>query len=157
VDTVRATGGNNQYRTLIVTTHSASIDETAVKALKVPNDDRVIVSIHYYSPYDFAGNESSVSTWGTDEDKSNLDEGFKLLNDTFVSKGIPVIIGEFGAVDKGNDSTRATYYEYYTKSAKKYGITCFIWDNGGDYNLFDRTNLTWYNNDLVSALMKGVE
>lgn len=156
VDTVRKSGGNNQYRTLIVTTHSASLDETSIKDLKVPNDDRVIVSVHYYSPYDFAGNESDVNTWGTDEDKSNLDKGFKLLDDYFISKGIPVIIGEFGAVDKDNDSTRATYYEYYVKSAKKHGITCFIWDNDGDFNLLDRDSLTWYNNNVVSALMKGV-
>lgn len=156
VDTVRSSGGNNQYRTLIVTTHAASLDETSVKALKVPNDDRVIVSVHYYSPYDFAGNESDVNTWGTDEDKSNLDKGFELLNDTFISKGIPVIIGEFGAVDKDNDSTRANYYEYYVQSAKQYGITCFIWDNDEDFNLLDRNSLTWYNNSLVSALMNGV-
>ena len=156
VDTVRKSGGNNTYRTLIVTTHAASLDETSVKALKVPNDDRVIVSVHYYSPYDFAGNESDVNTWGSDEDKANLDKGFKLLNDTFISKGIPVIIGEFGAVDKDNDSTRATYYQYYVQSAKKYGIPCFIWDNDDDFNLLDRTSLTWYNNSLVNALMDGV-
>lgn len=157
VDTVRNSGGNNEYRTLIVTTHAASLDETSVKALKVPDDDRVIVSVHYYSPYDFAGNESDVDTWGSDEDKANLDEGFELLNDTFISKGIPVIIGEFGAVDKDNDSDRAYYYTYYTQSAKKYGITCFIWDNDADFNLLDRDSLTWYNNSLVSALMDGVD
>lgn len=156
VDTVRASGGNNQYRTLIVTTHAASTDETAVKSLVVPKDDRVIVSVHWYFPYDFAGNESDVNTWGTDEDKSNLDNGFKLLNDTFISKGIPVIIGEFGAVRKDNDPTRALYYEYYVQTAKKYGITCFVWDNNDDFGLFDRGDLTWYSNSVVNSLMDGV-
>jgi aryl-phospho-beta-D-glucosidase BglC (GH1 family) len=157
VDTVRKSGGNNQYRTLIVTTHSASIDETSVKSLVVPNDDRVIVSIHYYSPYDFAGNESDVNTWGTDEDKANLDEGFKLLNETFISKGIPVIIGEFGAVDKDNDDVRANYFNYYIQSAKNYGITCFVWDNNGDFGLLNRASNLWQNDNLITSMMNGLE
>lgn len=156
VDTVRKSGGNNKYRTLIVTTHSASIDETSVKSLVVPNDDRVIVSVHYYSPYDFAGNESDVNIWGTDEDKSNLDKGFQLLNDTFISKGIPVIIGEFGAVDKNNDDTRALYFNYYIQSAKKYGITCFVWDNNDDFGLLNRASNQWENDNIITSMMGGL-
>lgn len=156
VDTVRKSGGNNKYRTLIVTTHSASIDETSVKDLIVPNDDRVIVSIHYYSPYDFAGNESDVNTWGTDEDKANLDKGFKLLSDTFISKGIPVIIGEFGTVDKNNDDVRANYFNYYIQSAKSYGITCFVWDNNDDFGLLNRNSNIWENDNLITSMMNGL-
>lgn len=156
VDTVRKSGGNNKYRTLIVTTHSASIDETSISSLIVPNDDRVIVSIHYYFPYDFVGNESDVNTWGTDEDKANLDKGFKLLSDTFVSKGIPVIIGEFGTVDKDNDDARANYFNYYIQSAKSYGITCFVWDNNGDFGLLDRTSNLWNDDNLITSLMGGL-
>lgn len=166
VETVRSTGGLNADRTLIVTSHAQSITETAVSAVKVPDDDHVIVSIHSYAPWDFCGTESGTSTWsGSDAEKAELDKNFKYLADTFVSKGIPVIIGEFGSVNKNeNTADRAAHYEYYIKSAKAQGIKCFVWDNGafnadGDngFGLLDRKNCTWKYPSIVNAIMRGAE
>lgn len=159
VDTVRSSGGNNSSRILIITSHAASIDADAVSGIKVPDDDRIVVSIHYYSPWDFAGDSSGTSQWGSDSDKAELDKGFDLLKSTFIDKGIPVIIGEFGALNKGNDSVRASYMEYYVKSAKSRGITCFIWDNGvkDDFGLLDRSNCSWYFKDVVDAAVKAAQ
>lgn len=157
VDTVRESGGNNATRHLIVTTHAASIDDTAVKALKVPDDDRIIVSIHYYSPWDFAGDESKVAEWGTDADKKALDSGFDLLYNTFVKNGTPVIIGEFGAVNKNNTTVRADYMEYYIKSAKQRNITCFVWDDGGKFKQLNRIASDWYYPEIINGIMNGVQ
>lgn len=165
VKTVRSTGGLNADRTLVVTSHAQSITETAVSAVKIPDDDHIIVSIHSYAPWDFCGPDDARSTWGSDADKAELDKNFKYLADTFVSKGVPVIIGEFGAVNKGeNTSDRAAWYEYYVKSAKAQGIKCFIWDNGavnadGDngFGLLNRKNSTWYYPSIVNAVMRGAE
>lgn len=166
VETVRSTGGLNADRTLIVTSHAQSITETAVSAVKVPDDDHIIVSIHSYAPWDFCGTESGTSTWsGSDAEKAELDKNFKYLADTFVSKGIPVIIGEFGSVNKNeNTADRAAHYEYYIKSAKAQGIKCFVWDNGafnadGDngFGLLDRKNCTWKYPSIVNAIMRGAE
>lgn len=165
VDTVRATGGLNADRTLIVTSHAQSITETAVSAVKVPDDDHIIVSIHSYAPWDFCGPEDGRSTWGSDADKAELDKNFQYLADTFISKGIPVIIDEFGAVNKyENTADRAAYFEYYIKSAKKQGIKCFVWDNGavnadGDngFGLLNRKDCTWYYPSIVNAIMRGAE
>lgn len=166
VETVRSTGGLNADRTLIVTSHAQSITETAVSAVKVPEDDHVIVSIHSYAPWDFCGTESDVSTWsGSDAEKSELDKNFQYLADTFISKGIPVIIDEFGSVNKNdNTSDRAAHFEYYIKSAKEHGIKCFVWDNGafnsdGDngFGLLDRENCTWKYPSIINAIMRGAE
>ncbi len=157
VDTVRESGGKNASRHLIVTTHAASIDETSVNALKVPDDDRIIVSIHYYSPWDFAGNESKVSEWGSDEDKKALDSGFDLLYNKFVKNGIPVIIGEFGAVNKNNTSVRAEYMKYYVESAHQRNITCFVWDDGSNFKLLNRNSDEWYYPEIINGIMDGIQ
>jgi len=160
VETVRNSGGNNATRTLIVTGHAAAMDETAIKAIKVPDDDHVIVSIHAYSPYNFALNDNGTSSF-TDADKAELDKNFDLIKSTFIDKGIPAIIGEFGSVNKNNDDDRVRHMEYYVSAAKQRGITCFIWDNGvkegeSAFGLLDRKNLTWYFKNVVDAAMRGV-
>ncbi len=157
VDTVRASGGENQERTLIVSSHAQSITETAVSAVKVPDDSHVIVSIHSYAPWDFCGEESSRSDWGSDADQAELDKNFQYLDDMFIRKGVPVIIDEFGAVNKNNNtSARAAWYRYYITSAKKHGIKCFAWDNGiasDGFGLLDRENCTWYYPEIVQAMI----
>lgn len=165
VETVRSTGGLNANRTLIVTSHAQSITEEAVSAVKVPDDDHIIVSIHSYAPWDFCGTDDARSTWGSDADKAELDKNFQYLADTFISKGIPVIIDEFGSVNKNeNVSDRAAHFEYYIRSAKNQGIKCFVWDNGafnadGDngFGLLNRKDCTWYYPSLVNAIMRGAE
>lgn len=155
VNTVRASGGNNAHRTLVVTSYAASIEDDAVNDVIVPDDDNIIVSIHFYAPWQFANGESNE--W----DKTTLDAGFSKLKSKFIDKGTPVIIGEFGAVANNNDSTRKEYYEYYISTAKANGIKCFCWDNGAEsgesaYGLFNRKALTW-NSEILSGIMNGAK
>lgn len=159
VDTVRASGGLNADRTLIVTSHAQSITEVAVSAVKVPDDDHIAVSIHSYAPWDFCGTDSDRSDWGSDADRQELDDNFQYLEDTFVSQGVPVVLDEFGAVDKDNTSIRADYYAYYVKSAKEHGITCFVWDNGtaSEFGLLNRKNLTWSAPSIINAMMDALQ
>lgn len=161
VETVRSTGGNNSQRILIVTTHAASVTPAAVNGLVIPDDDRIIVSVHNYSPWYFAGADETCNDrdWGTDQDKKELDSCFDMLKNKFTDRGVPVIIGEFGADNKNNDSDRAAWFEYYISSAKKRGIKCIVWDNGNpdEFGLLDRNNSTWYNSGLIQAIIKGAQ
>lgn len=161
VETVRKSGGNNSSRTLIITGHAAAMDETAIKAIKIPNDDHIAVSIHAYSPWSFAGDDNGTSTF-SDSDKSELDKNFDLIKSTFIDKGIPAIIGEFGSVNKNNEGDRVKHMEYYVKAAKQRGITCFVWDNGikdgeSTFGLLDRKNGSWYFKSIIDAAMNGIK
>lgn len=161
VDTVRKSGGNNTTRTLIITGHAAAMDETAIKAIKIPDDDHIAVSIHAYSPWSFAGDDNGTASFN-DSDKSELDKNFDLIKSTFIDKGVPAIIGEFGSVNKNNENDRVRHMEYYVKSAKQRGITCFIWDNGvkdgeSAFGLLDRKNNSWYFKSIVDAAMNGIK
>lgn len=166
VNTVRSTGGRNAWRNLIVQGYNTNID-LSVKHLTMPNDEthnRVMAEVHYYDPWDFCGNESSNTfLWGEDfvgnanAPKSGLedwvDQEFSSMKSSFVDKGIPVILGEYGAILRYDLPTtpyqnhlksRNYFLNYVTSSAIKNGLVPIYWDNGYTGNLgfglFDRAN-----------------
>jgi len=160
VETVRACSGNNDKRFLMINTYSASGLAAAMSGLDIPSDtaqNKIIVSYHAYEPYNFALNEkSTVNTWSQNSsDTSPITERIDQAYSIFVSKGIPVIIGEFGALDKKNEPARAAWAEYYVKYAAQKGIKCFWWDDGGNFRLYDRKNNTFYFPQIKDAIMKG--
>lgn len=162
VDAVRATGGNNSLRHLMITGYAASSSRSNLEKMKFPADDKLIVSVHAYTPYDFALNTTGTAKWSAKSNGAELDNFMKMLNDLFISKDIPVIIGEFGAVDKNNLETRIEWVDYYLRAAEKYGVKCVWWDNNGftgngeNLGIYDRRNNTFPFPELVDAMMKVV-
>lgn len=160
VDTVRATGGNNLYRHLMISGYAASSAGTNLAAIKLPDDEKLIVSVHAYIPYDFAMNKEGAVTWGP-EASGDIDHLMANLEELFISKGIPVIIGEFGAVNKNNEQERAEWVTYYLTKAKEIGVPCVWWDNqcfdtsGENYGLLDRRTLEFRYPELLQAMMEA--
>ncbi len=163
VDTVRATGGNNTLRHLMITGYAASSERKALEAIVLPDDDKLIVSVHAYTPYNFALNTAGTATWDINKDNRDIDTVMSTIQDLFLSKGIPVIIGEFGAMNKENEAERVEWVTYYLTKAKEIGVPCVWWDNnvttgdGEKFGLLDRRNLTFPYPNLVEAMMSAVE
>jgi endoglucanase len=172
VDTVRASGGNNGKRILMINPYGANAGQAALSGLKIPNDsvqNKIIVSIHAYVPYNFAlagqNSGSAVDKWSKENnsDIQAIRAPLDLAHTIFVSKGIPVIMGEFGAVDRDNEEVRAEWAEYYVSYAKSKGIPCFWWDNNlyqrsGDAELFgiyDRGENFFPFPEIIDALMRA--
>lgn len=162
VDAVRSTGGNNQYRFLMVCPYAANSSESALSALEIPDDDRLIVSVHAYIPYSFALQNPGSDKWLASKPNctKEIDELADVLDRLFISKGQAVIVGECGAMNRENEEYRAQWAEYYFAKFKEIGVPCFWWDNGSFYSgetfgLFDRrTNEVKYPM-LLEAMMKG--
>lgn len=171
VDTVRATGGNNAERVLIVNTYAAGTNGSSQDDFVVPTDtaeNSLIVEMHYYDPGAYCGEISAdgntQSVWTDGGGKSAMDGMLYNVYTHFTSKGIPVILGEFGAHNKDNESDRADYAGYLVENAKKYGIKCFWWDAGGKTEadsefgyykgmaLYDRYNSEWIFPEIVKAI-----
>ena len=135
VDTIRDTGSNNKGRLIMCPGYDASIDGATVSGFKLPTDisgnkNRIAVSVHAYSPYNFAMNVGSGSTSAyTSSIKSELRDLFSTLKSNFRDKGIPVVIGEFGSTDKNNTAERVKWATDYTALARKNNIPCVLWDN----------------------------
>ncbi|MCH5324856.1 MAG: glycoside hydrolase family 5 protein [Eubacterium sp.] len=180
VDNVRAAGGYNAKRYLLCPGWNTDINATTEnETFRVPEDSegRVMVSVHYYDPYEFCLKESAKgivrwgealagqnkkTTWG---DETYLDEQFDKLYDKFISKGIPVIIGEYGTIDKSsfderNTIYRAYYAEYVNYAASQRQIVTVMWDNGynGVYGhaVFSRNTCEQTQPEIIAGIMRGV-
>ena len=113
VDVVRASGGNNSKRHLLISGYNTGIDRTCDPLFKMPNDpaNRMAISVHYYTPAGFCILEDkdeswakARSTWGTDDDYKELNGWMDMMKTNFVDKGIPVIVGEYGCPTKGKEA-----------------------------------------------------
>ena len=162
VDAVRATGGNNTLRHLMITGYAASSSRENLARIVLPEDDKLIVSVHAYNPYNFALNTKGTDQWTAETGGSELDSFMKMLNELFVSQGIPVIIGEFGAMNKENTAARVEWAAYYVSAAKEYGIPCVWWDNnaftgdGENFGLLNRRTLEFPYPEILDAMMEVV-
>ena len=170
VDTVRASGGGNASRYLLVPGYCASPDGANVFEFKLPEDtaeNRIIVEVHAYTPYNYAlntANPDSSFDLAKDTDKQKEITAFMTrLYNKFIRAGIPVLIDEFGALKKneGDLQDRVNFTAYYTASASARGITCVWWDNAGFsgdgelFGLIDRKTATWVYPDIALALLKN--
>ncbi|MBQ6173129.1 MAG: cellulase family glycosylhydrolase [Clostridia bacterium] len=153
VDTVRAAGGNNAQRCLVVNTYGAQPNMQVTQGMKVPTDtaeDRIIVEVHVYQPFQFTSeNYPTVKTW----DKGSVDTSLRNLDRDFLQKGYPVLIGEFGAVEKDNFKARCAWTQYMVDRATALGIGVVWWDNGGDYGLISRRTLKVTQPELIAIIV----
>ena len=138
VDLVRASGGNNAKRHLLISGYYTAIDLTCDPLFQMPDDPtgRCAVSVHYYSPSTFAILEEdadwgkSAYTWGSDAEYAQLRKEIDMLVPAFTEKGIPVIIGEFGCPtrNKEPESVRRYLSAVAEESLKRSGICPMLWD-----------------------------
>ena len=168
VDTVRATGGNNSTRALLITTVAAAVAESTMSALEIPDDPNIMISLHAYTPYDFTYPDGKDLFYYDDSVGDSIDWVFNSIDSHFTSKNIPVIITEYGSVNKIIDYATIPNPRYeenvkwvtrYLERAKQSGIPCIWWDNGYHYSgnelfgIFDREKCSWFAPDLVDAIM----
>lgn len=185
VNAVRSTGGRNSYRVLVVQGPSTDIDKTNDLMTALPLDKvaaRMMVEVHYYSPYQLclmdgdadwgkmfyywgAGHHSTLepgrnATWG---EESDVNATFNKMKTKFADKGIPVLLGEYGAYRRNNSNhvplDLATHNDavdywltYITKQARANGMLPFFWDTGG---ALDRQNYSVKDQRTIVALNAG--
>jgi len=179
VGAVRATGGKNENRFLVVQGFNTNIDHS-VRFFQLPTDsvdDRLLLEVHYYDPYQFTidSNPGSYATqWGaraTDSeetagwgDESWADAQFDKMKTTFVDQGVGVIIGEYGAMARldvaDHEEYRVDWNSYITRSAIEHGLAPVYWDNGatgnGGMGLFDRSTGAQEYPDIINVLVSAV-
>jgi endoglucanase len=161
VDTVRASGGNNPKRHLLIAGYNTDIPLTCDALYKVPSDsqNRLAVSVHYYTPSTFTLLEKDESwgkmrtTWGTSEDYAELNNYMDMVKKNFIDKGIPVIMGEFGLPVRSNKTQDAIrlYLSAVCNAAYSRQIAPVLWDTTGDF--YNRTTCQMNDKVLLQQLM----
>lgn len=192
IDAVRSTGGRNAYRVLIFQGPSTDIDKTNTLMNTLPQDDvedRLMAEVHYYSPWNFCG-LTQDETWGDfyyfwgenyhvsgaegrfpdwDCEEDYVLAQFQKMKSKFVDNGIPVILGEYGAIRRTisdnaewqqlHYESRAYFNRYVTEQAKNYGMVPFYWDEGSltnhGFGMIDRDQFEVGDQLLYDALIEG--
>lgn len=152
VDIIRATGGNNAKRHLLIAGYYTDIERTCDSLYKMPDDKagRCILSVHYYTPWDFCTCDRK-HTWGTNSEVRQMETLISKMKKNFVDKGIPVIIGEYAA--SGSDLSSCIFFiEKLNKLCSDYGIATFIWDSGSQVN---RKTYKWRTPQYLEALKRA--
>lgn len=197
VDTVRDTGKKNTHRWLLVPGWNTNVEYTVGDyGFEMPTDEkcsadesRMMVSVHYYDPWDYCGTEDlktilwgeygdnlievngfpkmNKAKWG---DESYLDDLFTKMQDKFVKNDIPVIIGEYGCIDKSSayadfsgqiQGNRAYWDGYVAGKAASMGMIPVYWDNGFNgvygFGLFDRNTYEQTQPEIISTIIEAVK
>ena len=124
VDAIRAAGGKNTDRCIMVPGYGASIDGCTTPTFKLPDDstpNRLIVSVHAYTPYNFALNANGTAEF-TNDLKNEVDYLYSTIKSHFIDEGIPAIIGETSASNKNNAAERVKWAQYYMGKSAEYGV-----------------------------------
>ena len=166
VDTVRACGGENARRYLMIPSYAAAAVSALEDVFRLPEDSvpgRLIVSTHAYIPYSFALQDGGTRSYSMDPDGPQAGEITSVLDGLYrkyILNGIPVIMGEFGARDKDNLPDRVNFTAQYTSLASARCIPCVWWDNhsfrgnGERFGLIDRSRAEWKYPEIVEALAR---
>lgn len=164
VNAIRATGGNNTVRQIMVPTHAANPSTETIEDLVIPNDDpNIIVSLHTYYPNEFSmGNEAA---WGSDSDRTQMADELDRIYDLLPANGRAVVIGEWGSINKNNTSARVDHAETYARMVRERGMCSVWWDNGAaapgsdGFGILDReaSPPDWSFPEIAAALADGAE
>ena len=151
VRAIRATGGNNARRQIMVSPYGAN--PQAAPDLKLPvDDDQIIISIHSYHPYFFCLADNNFTTvWGSEEDRKGLRDELNGLVKLFVSKGRPVIIGEWGAKNRNNEDYCIEHARFFADQCVRRGICPVVWDFG----YIDRHTYRWLRPEVIEAMLEA--
>lgn len=161
VDVIRSGGGNNPKRHLLISGYNTGIDRSCDPLFKMPDDPavRMALSVHYYTPSTLcildkdASWGKAITEWGSKKDIRELEKNMKMLKESFIDNGIPVIVGEYGCF---GDNKEREVKEYWMLTVSKamydIGACPVLWDTpGGEC---DRANAKFSDPDFIEKLIE---
>lgn len=149
---IRDTGGNNLRRYVFITDYAASVLEENYTALEIPDDDHIIVSLHYYPSTAHRSEFKDCEEPLRFREKREIYEKLRDFYDIFAAKGVGVCISEFGWTDRDHIENLSEKASYFVGTAGKFGFNCFVWDNGLDFGVIDRN----YNSVLYPSYLEAI-
>ena len=168
VDTIRATGGNNETRFVMAPTLSAGGAYEHFRDFRLPTDmfpDRLIASVHSYAPSDFTFGPVDTHAEFGEAERGHVDWFWHTVDERFLQQGIPVIVGEFGSQNKNNEAARAEHARHFVAGGRALGVPSIWWDNylfesenpyHERFGLFDRGTLEFRFPLILEGMMESI-
>lgn len=169
VDVIRGTGGMNSTRYILVPALRASAHDALGDDFTLPvdsADNRILVSVHMYTPNNFAMASPGEREF-TGAHEKELSDTFQALEEKFIKRGIGVVIGEYGAVNKNNLSERVKWFKFFLNEANKRNMPSCLWDNGVHevgsgldryaerFGFYNRKERKWYFPEIEKVLRES--
>ena len=160
VDIVRASGGNNKKRHLLIAGYYTNIEHTCDELFVMPTDpeNRLAVSVHYYEPSTLTILEADAdwgkakTDWGSESDIAKLNSLLDLMKTTFTDKGIPVIVGEYGCFGKNKtQEVKRAYMVDVCRETYIRGMLPVLWDTQNTF--YNRITQTYNDEEMLNELM----
>lgn len=160
LDTIRNSGGKNAQRFVLMPTYAASGLDENIDAMRLPDDERVIVSVHYYYATAHQSEfKDAEKKWSLSQ-KWELYKTFRRMAETYMKKGYGVCKSEFGWTDRDNMENLVSNTEFYVALAEKFGFSTLVWDNGitnGDdiysFGIIDKNELKVVYPEYLEAIV----
>ncbi|HEX6987104.1 MAG TPA: glycoside hydrolase family 5 protein [Planctomycetaceae bacterium] len=133
----------------------------ALSKLRLPEDDRLMVTVHYYSPFEFTHQGASWAegsdkwlgrTWGSDEDKAAVRRDLEKAAAWGKEHGKPIFLGEFGAYSRADMDSRVRWTEFVRSEAERLGMSWAYWEFGSGFGAYDPQTDKW-REPLKEALL----
>jgi endoglucanase len=162
VDVVRSSGGNNASRFLLIAGYNTDIRKTCDERFVMPTDtiaDHLLVSVHYYDPWNYCGDDGEQGMWGTKSEYEYMNYMISMLTQ-FTEQGVGVVIGEFGALPTKDGEYRNNMIAYFTNlldNCDKYNICPVLWDRGDFYSKTEYKVIDMELNRLYGSRCYAVE
>lgn len=152
LEAIRNGGGYNKDRYVLIPTYACSGLDENIDALALPDDSRVIVSVHcYFGTAHQSEFQDCEKVWSLSE-KYSLYKTFRRMHKRFIAQGYGVCESEFGWTDRENIENLAENASFYVSLAEKFGFSVMVWDNGESFGLIDRNNLSQLYPEYIKAV-----
>lgn len=135
---------------------------SGLENLKIPKDDNVIFTFHYYDPNDFAfqGNiyhegyeDLEGIEWnGTEEEIEKIEQDFSKVKTWADKHGLQVYLGEFGINKNAPRESRILWIQQVREIAEKYNFSWGYWEMASEFGIYDSQEHVWDEEALKSLL-----
>jgi len=123
-------------------------------ALKIPDDKQIMLEIHNYDPFDYAGGKPTVFDWGSDADRKALTTWVDGIEAYAEAHNLAIYYGEFGCTTQQTAKTgQLEWFKAHAEAIRAKGWAASVWDDPGEHVILNRSTLTW-NTAILEALGK---
>lgn len=124
---------------------------------KVPSDKQLMIEIHNYDPFKYAGSNPTQMTWGSDDDYATLNSWVSGIKEWASTRSLPIYYGEFAVTNTQTAATgRDKWYQAHLKAITDNGWAASVWNDGGGHLVYNYDTRTW-NSDILRDLGKDAE
>jgi endoglucanase len=134
--------------------------------LQLPADNYLIFTFHYYDPIQFtmqgetwfpgAKPEWVGTKWlGTEQEKNAVNYTMDRIADWAIKNHRPVFLGEFGAGDHADTTSRASYLAYIRQQAENRHFSWAVFNYAVDYSIYDQAQKVWHQTLLKALIPAG--